>query len=131
MSYELSGDIINKAIESKAAADENNLIVKDYGGLYIIKYNKEKVNGSNIKELGLYRSFIVDNASNIICYSPPKSLVYEYFDQDVTKCYIEEFVEGTMINIFFNKSIDDWDLTTRSNIGAKCIFNLYFSDCTK
>jgi len=124
MSYELSADVINKSIKNKDAAVENNLIVKDFGGLFNIKYNKEKVNGNNIKTLGLYRSFIVDNNGNIKCYSPPKSLDYEYFDQDVTKCYIEEFVEGTMINIFFNTVIDDWDLTTRSNIGAKCIFNL-------
>ena len=66
MSYELSGEIIIKSIENKDAADENNLTIKDFGGLYIIKYNKEKINGSNITTLGLYRSFIADKNGNII-----------------------------------------------------------------
>ena len=39
------------------------------------------------------------------------------------ECIAEEYVEGTMINIFYNNFIDDWDLTTRSTIGAKCKFN--------
>ena len=123
MSYDLSGEIIHKSINNTNDADENNLIIKQSGKMFNIKYNKEKINGRNIKTLGLYRSLIVDNNGHIICYSPPKSLEYEYFDQDVTNCYIEEFVEGTMVNIFFNNFIDDWDLTTRSTIGAKCKFS--------
>ncbi len=95
MSYDLSGDIINKSIHNNKEAEKNNLLIKDYGGFFNIKYNKEKLNGNNIKTLGLYRSLIVDNNGHIVCYSPPKSLEYEYFNKDIVNCYIEEFVEGT------------------------------------
>ena len=33
-----------------------------------------------------------------------------------------EYVEGTMINLFWDKTLNDWNITTRSNIGAKCFF---------
>jgi hypothetical protein len=124
MSYDLSGDIINKSIHDNKEAEKNNLLIKDFGGFFNIKYNKEKLNGNNIKTLGLYRSLIVDNNGHIVCYSPPKSLEYEYFNKDIVNCYIEEFVEGTMVNIFFNTIIDDWDLTTRTTLGAKSKFNM-------
>ena len=36
----------------------------------------------------------------------------------------EEFYEGTMINMFWYDIIGDWEITTRSNIGANVLMNL-------
>ena len=33
-----------------------------------------------------------------------------------------EFCEGTMINMFFNHLINDWEVSTKGNIGARCKF---------
>ena len=37
-------------------------------------------------------------------------------------CYAEEFVEGTMINLFYDDTIDDWVICTKSKVGAKMYF---------
>ena len=39
-------------------------------------------------------------------------------------CVLEHFVEGTMINVFWDYTINEWNIATRSNIGAKCKFNM-------
>lgn len=92
----------------------------------LIKYNKNMLNESNINTLGLFRSVIVDN-EKIISYSPPKSISYNTFKSnnsfnDIT--LVQEYIEGTMINVFWNNSTGDWELATRSNIGARCHYNV-------
>ena len=47
--------------------------------LYIMKYNKEYINLSNIKTLGCLRS-IITNKTDILCFSPQKSINFEDFD---------------------------------------------------
>ena len=51
---------------------------------------------------------------------------FDVFSQsnEYDSCYIQHFPEGTMINVFFDTHIDDWQITTRSTIGAKCNFNM-------
>ena len=85
----------------------------------ILKYNKIFVNSDNVTKLGLFRSVVIIN-NNIVCMSPTKSLTQEKFFEttDIHNCNIEEFVEGTMINCFYNKEARSWDITTRSILGA-------------
>ena len=40
------------------------------------------------------------------------------------KYIAQPYIEGTMINLFWSSSIDDWEITTRSNIGANCHYNM-------
>ena len=52
-----------------------------------------------------------------------------YFDDfrsenDFSDCYFQDFIEGTMINVFWDYTIDDWNLATRSNVGAKCKYSV-------
>ena len=83
----------------------------------IIKYNKTKFNSN----AGLFRSVICKN-NNIVCYSPPKSLSIEDFLENTEKdsIFIEEFIEGTMINIFWNDT--EWEIATKSSIGGNVSF---------
>jgi hypothetical protein len=86
---------------------------------FILKYNKQMLNASNYKTLGLLRSVIIKNGK-IICFSPPKSIPTELFDLKslcVDDVLFEEYVEGTMVNLYFDGK--DWELATRSSIGAK------------
>ena len=113
--------------------NNDDYIVKKYCGLYIIKYKKDLLNESNIKTMGLYRSVITDG-ENILSFAPPKSINYNSFieNNDFQDCNISEFVDGTMINLFYNtknvnkngKSQPKWEIATKSNIGADCRFNL-------
>jgi len=92
--------------------------------LHIIKYNKSSLNSKNINSLGMFRSIITDG-TKIISFSPVKSLTNEDFIQNTNESddiKYSEFVEGTMINMFINPLTDDWEISTRSNIGGRCKF---------
>ena len=57
----------------------------------------------------------------MICYSPPKSLTFKQFQDSLTENIIaEEFIEGTMINLFYDN--DEWHISTRGSFGGKCKF---------
>nr|UZT29030.1 hypothetical protein [Nucleocytoviricota sp.]UZT29119.1 hypothetical protein [Nucleocytoviricota sp.] len=87
--------------------------------LYLIKYNKNELknNLSNSK----FRSVIISD-SNIISFSPPKSVDFNIFSQnnDPSECYAEDFIDGTMINLFYCN--DNWEISTKSSIGGNVNF---------
>lgn len=90
---------------------------------YVVKYNKQQLTADNYRTLGLFRSVITDG-KKILCFAPPKSILYEQFEncsREEDREY-QEFCEGTMINMYFDSYIGDWEIATRSNIGARCKF---------
>ena len=90
----------------------------------IIRYDKEFMSVDMIKTTGLFRSVITDD-NGILVFSPPKSLSFEIFmreNNDVSKITAEEFVEGTMINVFFNCRENEWEIATKSTVGGERIF---------
>ena len=72
---------------------------------------------------GLYRSVIFKN-KKVICFSPPKSISYTEFREKnpISTVVVDEFIDGTMINVFHDRETNTWVIATRSIIGAKCIF---------
>ena len=75
----------------------------------------------------MFRSVIVDNRNNkILSFAPPKSMYFDDFrsENDFSDCYFQDFIEGTMINVFWDSTIDDWNIATRSNVGAKCKYSV-------
>lgn len=93
---------------------------------YIIKYDKRFLTHENITSLGLFRS-VVMNEEGILSFSPPKALPFQYFkntwDGSADHGIIPlEFVEGTMINVFYDPNLDIWEIATRSNIGGHYTF---------
>jgi len=98
---------------------------KPENSIYLLKYNKNDVNFTNQKTLGLFRSVILHN-NKIISFSPPKSIDNETFlaeaSNNKTTYQIEEFIEGTMINMFYNTLTREWEIASRSSIGARCSF---------
>jgi hypothetical protein len=86
-----------------------------FGEYSICKYTKPNV------ENGLFRS-VVYKGDKIVCFSPPQSISYEEFKSkhsDIETVIVEEFIDGTMINLFYDGS---WKLCTRSIMDAKCTF---------
>ena len=93
---------------------------------------------------GMFRSVIASNGK-ILSYSPSKSYGFELFknmynqtekkEQKMEDLCVEEFIEGTMINVFYedyDQLYDEqkgkkskWIINTKSNIGAH---NVYFTD---
>ena len=117
---------LSKLIKDKKYADDKYVSVKKMGHLYVLKYVKNKLTTENINSLGLFRSIIVDEEGNIASFAPPKSVNFDIFSQsnEYDECHIQHFPEGTMVNVFFDKHTDDWEISTRSTIGAKCNFNI-------
>ncbi len=124
-----------------AIITENNskYKIKKYKGLYLIKYNKSELSDDNVTSMGLFRSVITDG-ENILSFAPPKSMNYNSFivNNEFDDCNITEFIDGTMINVFYNtKNMNGdeiepkWELATRSYIGANCRFNLQSSKTFK
>ena len=97
-------------------------------GLTILKYSKKHPN-CNLEDPFTMkcRGLVVDTATRKIVSVPPeKSYRFEYFSshiQNWNEVKVEEFVDGTMINVFNYQG--EWHISTRSNIGANC---RWFSD---
>lgn len=95
----------------------------------IVKYNKETLLNDYIPVYGMLRSVIINSENKVVCFAPPKSLPAEKFMQNYPEknehIIAEEFVEGTMINMFYDNSIGVsgcWQIATRNTIGAEVYF---------
>jgi len=89
----------------------------------IIKYDKSIMSDDLSSTYGLCRSVVVENSSgNVLSFAPPKSISTETFMQlypnKTQQLIAEEFVEGTMINVFYDDVNSHWDFSTKSTVGA-------------
>jgi hypothetical protein len=91
----------------------------------IIRYDKNTLCCDNIPTYGMYRSVVVNSDRQVVCFSPPKSInADDFIKKYSTKTDIliaEEFVEGTMINVFWDSKIGlsgAWEISTRNKVGA-------------
>ena len=108
-------DLKDKLQEKKLVVKENKTL-----GLFLVKYDKTQCDMTDPlvqKCRGLVGK--TDDLS-LICLPPVKSQKLESFVENVQWDTIEqeEFVDGTMINMFYLN--DKWLISTRSNIGANC-----------
>lgn len=106
---------------------------KDLGdvenGYTIVRYDKSSIDMKdvgNATTLGLVRSAIISKEGKLVCYSPPKSIQWEDFQssEHYTSCVpiIEEYIEGTMINMFWDEYAQTWEYATKNTIGCKKSF---------
>ena len=136
---------IARVCSDPSYAQSRFLRVKNQDGLFVIRYEKDKLLTQRVNEgMGLFRSVISDG-EKIICFSPPKAVEFPeeladipLYDPDedgnnqqdcpFTAVRVEEFVEGTMVNVFWNHHTQDWELATRSCVGAR---NKFYEDQDK
>tara|TARA_B100000927_G_C16429978_1_gene455124 strand:+ start:190 stop:1341 length:1152 start_codon:yes stop_codon:yes gene_type:complete len=85
----------------------------------IINYDGLKLNKYDFLFYGLCRSIITMNDS-IVSFSPPKTLDYTYFKSSIAikDTIIEELIDGTMINLFYNRCLNKWEIATRKTVGG-------------
>jgi hypothetical protein len=95
----------------------------------VIRYDKNFLCIDLIPSYGLARSIIVNSANKVVGFAPPKSynaeLFFNKYSENTTGIQAEEFVEGTMINVFFDTSISgtgSWEISTRNTVGATSSF---------
>ena len=90
----------------------------------IVSYNKDMLTADTISTYGKYRSVIINEVGAVVGFAPPKSIAPEIFIAThpvVNENMVaEEFVEGTMLNVFFNAGV--WEVATKQTIGANVRF---------
>jgi len=113
--------------------NNENFSVKKYtfnNAIYqIIKYNKEKLKQCEKEDYDYYkimskfRSVIIKN-NKVVCYAPEKSCNYDFFkaSNNSLECWVEDFIDGTMINVFYDNLNNCWEIATRSSVGGKILF---------
>lgn len=96
----------------------------------IAKYNKpvlkslETSNIDEFNELAKCRSIILKN-NKVVAFSPPKSIGFDLFKNthsNIPESWAEDFIDGTMINVFFDNLNQIWEIATRSTVGGNIIF---------
>ena len=98
----------------------------------IVKYNKSNLDKDDYGSYGLARSIIILDGK-VVSFSPPKSLDYTKFigENNSEDCFAEDFIDGTMINLFYNSKENSWEIASRSTIGANNQFFVYSEDSKK
>jgi hypothetical protein len=129
MKYNLSNipnflDIIN---DNVANISNRNITYNNSDNYKIIKYNKNYLSFDLINVYGLLKSVVVSNENKrLLAFSPPKTMTASEFMSKypvkTENIVAEEFVEGTMINVFYDESRSKWEISTRNNIGANTRF---------
>ena len=95
----------------------------------VVRYDKNFLSIDLIPTYGLCRSVIINSKNKVVGFAPPKSISSEQFIQKYNEntpgVVFEEFVEGTMINVFWDDSIGlegGWEIATRNTVGATSSF---------
>ena len=70
----------------------------------IYKYDRKKLEGELYSTRGMFRS-VVTSGDRLVCFSPPKSIGWEeaYDEMERDEVTINEFVEGVMVNVFYDE----------------------------
>jgi len=109
--------------------NEKGIKNKKFGNYSIFFYNKPQITEFNDISRSI-RSVVVDNVvQKIVSLSPSKSLYMDEFISMIpfSDVIVEEFIEGTMINLFWDVYENKWEISTKTTIGGNVIF---FSNCT-
>ena len=83
---------------------------------------------------------VICSNKKIDVFSPPKAehiniFMNKYGEEE---CIAQDFIEGTMINLFYDKDIGAWEIASKSSVGAKVTFfqdqptfsELFYDICT-
>lgn len=107
--------IKNKEYESRISNDPVKYTILNYDSWFMTEYDDIH---------SKYRSVILSYPENeVLCFSPAKSLSLDMFREkypvlDESKYFVNELVEGTMINLFYDKRIELWQISTKNAIGG-------------
>ena len=115
--------INNGEMEKEKIKNNLNIKVKSKEYYDILKYEKQYINYNSVRNLGVFRS-IIFQCGNLVCFSPTKSLNETHFFETNTfkNIILESYVEGTMINCFYNKKKREWIISTKTIIHADKTF---------
>jgi hypothetical protein len=94
----------------------------------IINYVKDTLSPDLYDTFGLLRSIVLVGSTyqKVVSFSPQKALSGERFmlkyPVKTDNIIAEDFIEGTMINLFFDNDYGDWQISTRNLVGCENSF---------
>lgn len=110
----------------------NNIRIKKFTnkttGLNYTILNYDPTNLLFDKVEGLYRSVILsDPEGELLCFSHPRSEVFQTFQQKYpllqpSEFFINEIIEGTMIQLFWDSRNNSWEIATKGAVGCEYWF---------
>jgi hypothetical protein len=124
---------INLNVTNALKNEVNYFTIKKYtfnnNEYKIIKYSKEvisslmKTDFAEYLAISKFRSVIVRN-NKVVCFAPEKSLDYSYFVNaySTENSWVEDYIDGTMINVFYDNIKQTWEIATRSTVGGNIVF---------
>ena len=123
--FNIISEVDTKGLQTKL--NNNKLLLKNWGNknktiFKILKYDKEFLVKDS--DSGKFRSVIFNTDNKLVCYAPPKSVSVEKFmgNNKGQEVWLEEFVEGTMINMFYDTQNSQWEMATRTSVGGNVHF---------
>ena len=128
--YSLSELLLNDSINGTDNHYTKNAYTTKNNNTYsILHYDKNFLSVDLISTVGLLRSVIMNKDNYVVCFAPPKSYEYNSFitkyPEITPEIVAEEFVEGTMVNVFWDKTSGlsgSWEIATRSTVGGDVCF---------
>jgi len=98
-----------------------------------VRYDKSSLTTDDYNSIGLFRSVVFNLSNNkVLAFAPPKSVKLNSADftddWENDNIQVEEFVDGTMINVFWDSTIGeggDWQIASRSCVEANVGFYLH------
>jgi len=97
---------------------------------YIILNNSDKKNTLNVNDYitnpecsGLYNSVIlIPDTNMVLSYSPQTEVLFNTFETTypmiTPNIYVNEFIEGTLINLFYDFRFNSWEIATKTAVGG-------------
>jgi len=104
------------------ALRQKHIKVCQNNGFTLLKYDKDQLTEDNTASLGRIRSVILQD-DDLVSFAPIKSMPKsQYMNLGPGSHVVEEFIDGTMINCFYDKRRRQWEYATRSVVGADTQF---------
>lgn len=116
----------NNSMPDELCEGSNKYTIRDYK---IVNYMSNKMWPTNLYgTAGVLKSLIFTSDNKLISFAPPRSHSYETFADifpNISLLQVEEFVDGTMLNLFWDPSRDEWNINTRKKLGANNYYYTY------
>jgi hypothetical protein len=92
----------------------------------ILNYDKDVICDDDFSN-GYYRSLIISSPENkLLAFSPQKSMKPEAFVEKYPvvdkNIFMNEIIEGTMVNLFFDERVGQWEISTRGAVGGSYFY---------
>lgn len=98
----------------------------------LINYDNEMLCYDDSKN-GIYRSVVLAYPEmRVLSFAPPKTIPFAHYQKLYPEwtedMYVNEHIEGAMIQLFFDSRMDKWEIATEKSIGGFGCFPSFMKD---